>query len=53
MLVRAKIQIDLVGVMDRLLDKVLSHQGRQVAAHLVAERELPAEKKRLRRKSPW
>ncbi|MPN49537.1 hypothetical protein SDC9_197158 [bioreactor metagenome] len=36
MLVRAKIQIDLVGVVDGLLHQVLTDQRGQITAHLVA-----------------
>ena len=36
----AELKIDLVGVVDQLLCKLLSDQGRQVAAHLIGEAQL-------------
>ncbi|MPM15871.1 hypothetical protein SDC9_62245 [bioreactor metagenome] len=40
MLVRAEIQINLVGVVDCLLGQVLSHQRGKIAAHLIGKRQL-------------
>ena len=36
----AELKIDLVGVVDKLLCKLLSDQGGQVAAHLIGEAQL-------------
>ena len=38
--VRAEIQVDLIGIVDGLLGQVRADEGRQVAAHLVAEGQL-------------
>ena len=40
MCIRDRLQIDLIGVVDQLLGKLLPDEGGQVAAHLIGEAQL-------------
>lgn len=51
--ISAEFQVDLIGIMNGLLGQLRADQGRQITAHLIAQREFSIRKCTGHRKNRW